>query len=62
MNVFPLGHVYSHPEVLPSAFVLLIEARENMLIDSDLVCVNMTFSANADGVFNEVGLIYLSNL
>lgn len=58
---FPPEHIYSHPEVFPSAFVLLIQARENMLIDSDLVCVNMTFSANADGVFNEVGRSWINN-
>lgn len=52
-------HIHSHPEVFPSAFLLLMQGRKNMLIDSNLICVNMTFSANVDWSLMKLQLVIL---
>lgn len=56
---FHSERISSHPEVFPSAFILLMQGRKNTLIDSNLVCVNMTFSANADWSLMKLQLVIL---
>lgn len=59
MKSFCPERTYFHPEFFPSAFLLLMQGRKNALIDSNSVCVNMTFSANADWSLMKLQIVIL---